>query len=420
MKKRRVTSVLVRIVLCLNLSLIGCGYDVTSDALEQIFASVDMVENTLSEKESSNPADNIDFNPAENNYFHQENSFLLVNACDFAYEHLTESEKKWYRQMAECMGDMKGSIELDSEAFQDGLTEEDVDLVFQSVMLDHPELFFVEGYSYTVYTRGKELVGIDFEGNYSCGRELALVRKKEIEKAATSILEEAQKYSSDFDRIKFVYDKIIQNTDYVIDAPDNQNIYSVFVNHASVCQGYASATQYLLNRMGMECTLIQGTVEDNDAHAWNLVKADGAYYYLDTTWGDAFYDLEQTNEEGAYLPGVNYDYMCITTERLLRTHKPDMPFPLPDCTETQDNYYVHEGAFFQQYDEEQLRKLFENDTGGNFAISLQCSDIGCYDEMISRLVDQQEIFLYLPQDTSDVTYAINTKQLSMSFWMTNE
>ncbi len=62
-----------------------------------------------------------------------------------------------------------------------------------------------------------------------------------------------------------------------------------FLNKKTVCQGYANATQYLLTLLGIPAVVVTGTAE-GDTHAWNLVQLDGAYYFMDTTWGNSSYN----------------------------------------------------------------------------------------------------------------------------------
>ena len=214
---------------------------------------------------------------------------------------------------------------------------------------------------------------------------------------------------------------MIRNTDYQLDSPDNQNIYSVFINHTSVCQGYAKATQYLLDRLGIGCSLVLGTVDTGEVHAWNLVKLDDSYYYVDTTWGDASYQISGAELQGYVMPEINYDYLCVTTEELLRTHTLGGQIPMPLCDATEDNYYVQEGALFMEYDKEQMQKLFQKAMEqGRADVTVKCVDIVCYQDIISALIDRQEIFDYLPENDGSVAYAQNDKQLSLTFWVTNE
>ena len=53
-----------------------------------------------------------------------------------------------------------------------------------------------------------------------------------------------------------------------------------------VCQGYALLTYKLLWRAGIPARIVVG-VSSNQPHGWNIVKLDGAWYNLDTTWDAA-------------------------------------------------------------------------------------------------------------------------------------
>lgn len=350
--------------------------------------------------------------------------FLMEEAFPFACSNLNEAEQLWYHDMERILGGFQEKIELSGAGIEAGLDETDIDRIFQCVLNDHPELFYVEGYSYTKYMRGERLISVEFSGSYSTDLETAIARREEILTAAAEILAGVDAGDSDYEKVKYVYESLIRDTDYDLNAPDNQNIYSVFARHLSVCQGYAKATQYLLNRLGMECTLVLGTVETGEGHAWNLVRVDGEYYYVDTTWGDVSYRMEDMPDSGEggslSMPEINYDYLNVTTEEILRTHTIGGQVPMPPCTAVEANFYVREGAFFTSYDREQMEALFQRALEeGRSDVTIKCSDELCYETVVNGLIEEQEIFQYLEEGESTIAYAQNEKQLSLTFWVTN-
>lgn len=383
-------------------------------SLEELERTADSEEVEESEEDRMSGEDV--WEPPENG------GFLCEDARGYDFFMLSESERLWYRDMAQAMGEMAGRIKLSEDGIKAGLDEDRVDKIFQAVLNDHPELFYVEGYNYTKYTRANKTVAIEFTGTYSMDWDAVLQRRREIEAEVGRILSEAPDSEDDYGKIKYAYETLIMETDYDIDAEDNQNIYSVFVGHASVCQGYAKAFQYLMHRMGVECALIQGKVlETGEGHAWNLVKADGDFYYVDATWGDISYQSEerQTEETQDVLPDISYEYLCVTTELLLRTHVPNKEAELPKCTAQKDNYYVREGALFTDYDKEQLAELVERKLEqGSYDISLRCADENCYKTMCEALLDHQEIFDYLAgTGINSFVYTSSERQLTLTFFM---
>ncbi len=295
-----------------------------------------------------------------------------------------------------------------------------IDKAFQCVMLDHPEIFYVDGYKYTEYSSDGNIEKIVFSGNYLYDREEIQNRKDAIGQAVSKILAEAPDTEDEYEKVKYVYETIIRHTQYDTSAPDNQNICSVFLNGKSVCQGYAKALQYLLREMGMEAGLVVGTVRQGDGHAWNLVSVNDNWYYLDATWGDAYYLFGGENQ--TVMPqtasAVNYDYLCVTTQQIEQTHVMDMPVPMPECTSLQDNYYVREGLYFESYEEARIQEVFaaakEN---GKENVTIKCANQAVYQTMCEELLEKQKIFEYIQTQEGSIAYTDSAEQFSITFWL---
>ena len=400
------------IVLFMLLFLTGCSSEeILSEVPQTIVLPVEEIDSLPGQvaEETTAESDNT-----------ESCSLLEEGGSRFAYESLDAQEQIWYGEIEQALGEMTDTVKLSTEPIGQGMDEQDIDRIFQCVLIDHPEIFYTTGYTYTKYSRGDRTVGIDFAGTYSLSREEAVNKAEEIRERASEWLSDIPSDASEYDKVKAVYEKIIFSTDYDLNASDNQNIASVFLGNSSVCQGYAKATQYLLNHLGVMCTLVQGTVDTGEAHAWNLVRVDGDYYYVDTTWGDASYQMEDGSGQEE-LPEINYDYLCVTTQELLRTHCIESVVAMPECTATQANYYVREGVYFTSYDAEQMQSIFDRAwESGRTEITLKCADEECYREICRVLIDEQEIFSYMPENSSTIAYAQNGKQLSLTFWVTNE
>lgn len=83
---------------------------------------------------------------------------------------------------------------------------------------------------------------------------------------------------TDYQKIKYVYDYIILNSEYNI---RKNGAYNNLITGQSCCNGYAEAFFVIMKEMGIPCKY---TV--NTDHAWNTVYLNGAWYNIDTTWGD--------------------------------------------------------------------------------------------------------------------------------------
>ena len=188
---------------------------------------------------------------------------------NYYYGCLNEEEQLLYVELFQILTDMEEGIML---------TTKDVNLiprVYQAVINDHPELFYTKGFVYTKATLDGEIVYLTCSGSYTYTKEEAAVRMQQIEAEADRVLEKIPTSADAYTVVKSLYEYIILNTDYGEETKDHQNISSVLLDKVSVCNGYAKTLQFLLNKKGIPCIVVNGSAKGS--HAWNMVCIDGEY-----------------------------------------------------------------------------------------------------------------------------------------------
>ncbi|MDR0221647.1 MAG: hypothetical protein LBI54_09620 [Lachnospiraceae bacterium] len=337
----------------------------------------------------------------------------------YHFDRLTDSERLLYVELYQIMTEYASAIVVSSKS------PPVIEKIFQCVLNDHPQIFYVVGYRYTRYSLEGETKKINFTASYSIGVEEMQRRQKQIDAYVQTCRANMPIGTGidEYGKVKYVYEYLINNTEYDLNAPDNQNICSVFLGGRSVCQGYAKATQYLLNKLDIKATLVMGKVTSGESHAWNLVEIDGDYYYVDSTFGDASYQGDtggapSTSWNSQSVWPINYDYLNVTTAQINVSHKAEPIVPLVECVATANNYYVREGLLFDLIDEYRLQEIFNREYArGSQYLTLKCANSLVFAEMMEFLIEQQNIFNYLQNAEGVVRYVDSREQLSISFWL---
>jgi len=332
----------------------------------------------------------------------------------YAYDCLKEGQQAWYEEIFYILRAMETEVELDDTWIEKGYDETDMDKAFQAVMIDHPELFYVVGYSYSAGTVLQELKSMSFNGSYSITEEEMDQRKKEIADRESIFFSGIEEDDSTYEKLLAIYRNVIFNTEYDLSAPDNQNIYSCLVGGRSVCNGYAKSFQYLCLKLDIPCSIVTGNDNTGEPHVWNLVQAEGEYYLVDATWGDASYIGD--NVDG--FPDISYDYFMVTSEELLKTHIEDNVVPVPRCIATALNYYVQEDLYFDVFDENKLNQVFtEADYLERDTISIKAGNQETYEELFGYLVEDSQIFSLWSHNS--IHYNDNEELRTLTFWVAN-
>ena len=119
--------------------------------------------------------------------------------------------------------------------------------------------------------------------------------KQVVDKCAAIYKEIIKDGMSDTEKVTAIHDYLIYHADYTANGDLSQasmwnhSVAGLVLDGSAVCDGYARSFYLFCKAAGLECEYVGGyglPKTEDSSHAWNRVKVDGKWYYVDCTWDD--------------------------------------------------------------------------------------------------------------------------------------
>lgn len=134
---------------------------------------------------------------------------------------------------------------------------------------------------------------------YSYDFKKAVETEKKAQKIVSEIITEDM---TDLEKEYAVYRYIIDNMEYgVMKGLEKPFGYDGLIKGKGVCLEYANSFCLLAKTAGLDVIVVL-----SDTHAWDMIKLDGKYYHVDTTWDDG--------NEIPFFFNVGTDYIMIQSD----------------------------------------------------------------------------------------------------------
>lgn len=182
--------------------------------------------------------------------------------------------------------------------------------------------------------------------------------EKEMDKQAKII---KKNHSTVLQQVKAVNDYIVKNTEYGdLNGDAAYTKYGITHNRMAVCQGYALATEYLLEKLNIPSEYVVGESRGRK-HAWNKVRINKHWYNIDTTWND-------TKRGNVY--SVSYKYFLVSDKVLRKDHSWNgSNYPVAnsenfDFLNDSSSMEIHRGMMYFSYDRDNQKMYVYNMSNG--------------------------------------------------------
>ena len=234
---------------------------------------------------------------------------------------LTGEEQLMYDALLDCALSEDPSERGEEIRIAEDPSGEEFKLMFRksynALIYDHPELFWLTisnsafqfSYRRQLFDPGYYRVAFQISGDFP----VRDAQMKALDKAAEELLSGIDLTDPDPMVALQIHDRLIDLVTYDKDAAElfdkdlAHTAYGALVENTSgyantaVCDGYAYAYEYLLQKAGIRSAVIAGmageTEETAGSHSWNLVELDDEWYEVDATWNDISVEEALDTEE---------------------------------------------------------------------------------------------------------------------------
>lgn len=290
---------------------------------------------------SAEPSENINTPPARN---------PSPNQYQWYYDHLGTERQALYRTILAGVQKHEPSIKVNKPI-------EMVEQVHNSILSDHPELFYLSRSYHYRYSKENPALMLSYEPKYLMTAQEAQTKTAAVDAVLNPVLDNIRNTAkSGYEMEVMAHDWIIRTMDY-----DNsisnmntdhpvQTVYGGVLNRKSNCMGYSYTMKYMMDKLGIPSMVLVGdgtSDKGTEKHQWNMVQVNGAWYHVDVCWDDPVY----TDSTARDISGdtVFHGYLNATDGQMVGTHTPkntEYGLPAPPVTphdSTAVSWYVRNG-----------------------------------------------------------------------------
>ncbi len=263
----------------------------------------------------------------------------------YCHDQLSTGEQVAYQAMFYCLTNLVESWNCGS------ITQETIQKAYDCILMDHPEIYWSDGYTYVTSFVNNEVSGHRVEFSFSMDRAEIKRRNAELEQALMDMAAQIGRIDPSYETVKAVYEYMVRNFTYN-ELNLDQSMYSAMMKRSGVCASFAKAFEFIMQCMNIPCTVVYGYLTQSGGrlassmgHEWNLVQLDGGWYHVDVT------SAIVVHEDYGFM---DYRFLCATTADMLYTHRIDNPVPIPDCSSTDLEFYSLNDLVVHTYSREAL------------------------------------------------------------------